>query len=59
MEKKLLSCEFNIDTACVEVKYANGSKIYINCIRAENEATRNMCEYVNWPEWCKTPQSPM
>lgn len=22
---KVISCEFNIDTACVEAKYANGS----------------------------------
>lgn len=25
--KHLLSCEFNIDTACVELKYADGSMI--------------------------------
>ena len=24
---KIISCEFNIDTACVEVKYADGSMI--------------------------------
>ena len=24
MEKKVLSCEFNMDTGCVEVKYADG-----------------------------------
>lgn len=23
--KRLLSCEFNMDTACVELKFANGS----------------------------------
>ena len=27
---KIISCEFNIDTACVEVKYADGSMIFIN-----------------------------
>ena len=44
MEKKVLSCEFNIDTACVEVKYANGSMIAINCTKVENEIARNMYE---------------
>ena len=44
MEKKVLSCEFNIDTACVEVKYADGSKISIDCTRVENEVARNMFE---------------
>ena len=44
MEKKVLSCEFYIDTACVEVKYADGSKISIDCTRVENEVARNMFE---------------
>ena len=44
MEKKVLSCEFNIDTACVEVKYADGSMISINCTRVETEVARNMYE---------------
>ena len=44
MEKKVLSCELNIDTACVEVKYADGSLISINCTKVENEVARNMYE---------------
>ena len=35
MEKIVLSCEFNMDTGCVEVKYADGSMIAINCTKAE------------------------
>ena len=27
MDKKVISCAFNIDTACVEVKFADGSMI--------------------------------
>ncbi len=27
MESKIISCEFNIDTASVEVKYADGSML--------------------------------
>ena len=44
MEKKVLSCEFNIATACVEVKNADGSMISIDCTRVENEVARNMYE---------------
>ena len=43
MERQI-SCEFNIDTACVEVKYADGSMISIDCTRVENEVVRNMYE---------------
>ena len=35
--KKLISCEFNIDTACVELKYDDNSMISIDCIAVENE----------------------
>ena len=35
--KKLISCEFNMDTACVELKYADGSMIAIDTIAVENE----------------------
>ena len=44
MEKKVLSCEFNMDAGCVEVKYADGSMIAINCTKVENEVARNMYE---------------
>ena len=42
--EKVISCEFNIDTACVEVKFSNGSMISIDCTRVENEVARNMYE---------------
>ena len=41
---KLIPCEFNIDTAFVELKYADGSMIAIDTIAVENEVTRNMYE---------------
>lgn len=40
----LLSYEFNIDTACVELKYADGSMISIDTIAVENEVADNMYE---------------
>ena len=42
--KKLLSCEFNIDTACVELKYADGSIIAIDCTAVENELDASMLQ---------------
>lgn len=36
---RLISCEFSIDTACVELKFANGSMI---AIAVENEVADNM-----------------
>ncbi len=40
--KHLLSCEFNIDTACVELKYSDGSMISIDCTAVENKVADNM-----------------
>ena len=40
--KRLLSCEFNMDTACVELKFANGSMIPIDTIAVENEVADNI-----------------
>ena len=39
---KLLSCAFNMDTACVELKFADGSTIAIDTIAVENEVADNM-----------------
>ena len=39
---KILSCEFNIDTACVELKLADGTLISIDCTAVENEMADNM-----------------
>ena len=40
--ERLLSCEFNMDTACVELKFADGSMISIDTIAVENEIADNM-----------------
>ena len=44
MNNNIISCEFNIDTACVEVKLINGSMVSIDCIAVENEYANNMYE---------------
>ena len=42
--KKLISCEFNMDTNFVELKFADGSTISIDTIAVENEVADNMYE---------------
>ena len=39
-----ISCAFNIDTACVEIKYVDGSMIAIDCTLVDAEVARNMFE---------------
>ena len=39
---KIISCAFNMDTACVELKYTDGSMIAIDTIAVENEVADNM-----------------
>ena len=39
---KILSCAFNMDTACVELKFDDGSMIAIDTIAVENEIADNM-----------------
>lgn len=40
--KRLLSCEFNFDTVCVELKFSDGTRIAIDTIAVENEVADNM-----------------
>ena len=40
--KRLISCDFNMDTACVELRYDDGSMISIDCTAVENEVADNM-----------------
>ncbi len=42
--KHLISCEFNMDTACVELKYADGSMISIDTIAVESELDATMLQ---------------
>ena len=40
--KKLLSCAYNFDNCCVELKFDDGSMIAIDTIAVENEVADNM-----------------
>ena len=40
--KKLISCEFNIDTACVELRFTDGSMISIDCTAVEDEVAHTI-----------------
>ena len=39
---KILSCAFKMDTACVELKFENGTMIAIDTSAVENEIADNM-----------------
>ena len=39
--KTLLSCEFNMDTGCVELRYSDDSTISINCTAVEDEVANS------------------
>ena len=39
---RLISCEFNMDNAWVELKFFDGSRIAIDTIAVENEVADNM-----------------
>lgn len=43
--KHLLSCEFNLDTACVELCFSDGSMVSIDTIAVENEVVNNMYQH--------------
>ena len=40
--KKILKCEFNMDTTCVELVFDDGTMIAIDTIAVENEVAENM-----------------
>ena len=40
--RKVLSCEFNLDTACVELRLADGTLLSIDCTAVENEVANSM-----------------
>lgn len=39
---KVISCEFNMDTACVELRLEDGTLIAFDTIAVENEVAENM-----------------
>ena len=40
--RKILSCEFNLDTACVELRLSDGTLLSIDCTAVENEVANSM-----------------
>ena len=40
--KKLISCEFNMDAACVELRYTGGMMISIDCTEVEYEVAHTI-----------------
>ena len=46
--KTIKSCEFNMDTGCVELRFQDGSMISIDCTAVENEVADNLYERSEW-----------
>ena len=48
--RKILSCEFNPDTACVELRPDDRTLLSINCSAVENEVANSMYQRseLNW-----------
>ena len=42
--RKIVSCEFNMDTACVELRLEDGALLSIDCTAIENEVANSMCQ---------------
>lgn len=42
--KDIISCKFNMDTGCVELRLGDGTIISINCSAVENEIADNRFE---------------
>ena len=42
--KTLISCAYNMDNCCVELRFSDGSMIAIDTIAVENKVARNMYE---------------
>ena len=40
--RKILPCEFNLDTACVELHLEDGTLLSIDCTAVENEVANGM-----------------
>ena len=40
--RKILSCKFNLDTACVELRLEDGTLLSIDCTTVENEVANSM-----------------
>ena len=40
--RKILSCDFNLDTACVELRLDDGMLLSIDCAAVENEVANSM-----------------
>ena len=46
---RLISCKFNMDTACVELKFLDGSMIAIDTIAVERMRLLTIC--INGQNW--------
>ena len=41
-KRELLSCGFNMDTACVELRFSDGGMVSIDCTAVEDDVVHNI-----------------
>lgn len=48
--QNIISCKFNMDTSCVELRLGDGTMISINCTAVDNDVADNRFERseLNW-----------
>ena len=56
--KEIISCEINMDTARVELRFSDGSMVAIDTIAVENEVAYNMYQRskLDWLIYNKPPE---
>ena len=52
--RKIVSCEFNMDTACVELRLEDGTLLSIDCTAIENEVANSMYQRSELDWLCRT-----
>ena len=56
--RKILSCEFNLDTTCVELRMEDGTLISIDCTAVENQVANSMYQRseLDWLHYNAPPE---
>lgn len=44
MKKRIIRCEHNMDSCCIEVEYSDGRLVYINTLAIEDVVDANMIQ---------------
>ncbi len=48
---KLITCEFNMDSSCVAMRFDDGAALDIDCTVVESEYAHTVWQKRNWIGW--------